>query len=1377
MADDWNSSDDWKTPAISSSALMDNDGDDYEERGRGVGTTAGETGSSTPPPLKPGAGDAPKQQQQQQPQAPARDRFEEPKSSGEIAGDGWMREREALPSATEVKTPTPPFLAATKIAPHPDSTSAPQSTGPVAETRGKGRESADESFFSPPSVAPECVMQSSAEFSVNLKDQPVRAKPVGPQDAAPVHVETVPVFSVSSFSSADSITELTISTKAVQNDDLTQTEALADTVSQTISGFMESTMDKQVADGLEKVQDVIEKMEVKPAFSESVNLESLISVGEYESDREVESSGNEFEWTVLSVAKENVPEKAKLDEESLTKISKIAGVDDQLQGNWEVGLETNMGLTSYEEASGTGLALDKIVEQKEFMQNVLTNLNEQILEPVDSGLNFCYGDILEVKGRMNLMPSSTEIEVTMIDTDVASESTFTVFGKPVETVEVQEQADSEKPCDTEKQTGDQDSGKLGYADLESVPFIQQSLESDGKEKPSLADKVYFAVSVKGEPQTDMTYATFDSYNVLEPPRSAYLTTNNPVPEDSGTIREKSVLEEASAAPQQLATIKSEVDKEIKLAETKSSSPIDNASKLVSKIVPSASEMYSLDGLAVTQEHTGETEAPGQTLQDHASDNLQTSSAFKLHQSAIGVEKTEEVDVAQKKESRDSLDPFKALYSMSEWSIVGEPEKMQGLKDTKAPSHLESVNVTECATTPEEPRHGPVQAVAQSTKEEQIVHAFPEQLALSGRPAHSITGVSPVQDTFEELGSVSVGEIGEGTVVVSEQVPVCEEGDFPVRVSVSSTIVPEVKVENSLLFGYREPDSYENMKPLPHSFEQVLLTSEFVEDFTLIGVKPEVSADTLEMKCQYGAVPKEIISKSEPELVLGTEMSNVLEVKSAEQLLPDYEDIEQFAFCSLLAQEPIEIPTLIKDLTEEVLTGPLHIEEKAATEIKSGHQQASGETSSRPTETAKYTVQEAISALTTIENIATPLIAEAEPTEDIVSVAKGPALEAVSEESDFVSSQPIDLMGTLSLQGDTFTDNFKEKQDKVKIDSTSAQPVEEKVEIDTFADNFKEKRDKVKIDSSSARPIEEKVEIEQGHLNTQEVSPSAVFPINEEVTKASKEVVTKILETSVALAEVLGKEERARTSPMGQQEVDVLHATAEEAIVSKKYVPPETVMSELPPTAESSEVSSADPDIADRSVKLNKKSVVDLIYWRDIKKTGLVFGASLFLLLSMTIFSIVSVIAYLALALLSVTVSFRIYKGVLQAVQKSDDGHPFKGCLETDVTVSEDLIHKYSDVGLGHVNRVLTELRRLFLVQDLVDSLKFSVLMWLLTYVGALFNGLTLLIIALVAVFSIPVVYERHQTQIDHYIGMVSKQVKEVTAKIQAKVPGLKRKPE
>ncbi|XP_063247432.1 reticulon-4 isoform X1 [Prinia subflava] len=188
-------------------------------------------------------------------------------------------------------------------------------------------------------------------------------------------------------------------------------------------------------------------------------------------------------------------------------------------------------------------------------------------------------------------------------------------------------------------------------------------------------------------------------------------------------------------------------------------------------------------------------------------------------------------------------------------------------------------------------------------------------------------------------------------------------------------------------------------------------------------------------------------------------------------------------------------------------------------------------------------------------------------------------------------------------------------------------------------------------------------------------------------------------------------------------------------------------------------------------------VVDLLYWRDIKKTGVVFGASLFLLLSLTVFSIVSVTAYIALALLSVTISFRIYKGVIQAIQKSDEGHPFRAYLDSDVAVSEELIQKYSNVVLGHVNGTVRELRRLFLVDDLVDSLKFAVLMWVFTYVGALFNGLTLLILALISLFSVPVIYERHQAQIDHYLGLVNKNVKDAMAKIQAKIPGLKRKTE
>ncbi|XP_065796685.1 reticulon-1 isoform X1 [Muntiacus reevesi] len=190
--------------------------------------------------------------------------------------------------------------------------------------------------------------------------------------------------------------------------------------------------------------------------------------------------------------------------------------------------------------------------------------------------------------------------------------------------------------------------------------------------------------------------------------------------------------------------------------------------------------------------------------------------------------------------------------------------------------------------------------------------------------------------------------------------------------------------------------------------------------------------------------------------------------------------------------------------------------------------------------------------------------------------------------------------------------------------------------------------------------------------------------------------------------------------------------------------------------------------------LNKQKAIDLLYWRDIKQTGVVFGSCLLLLLSLTQFSVVSVVAYLALAALSATISFRIYKSVLQAVQKTDEGHPFKAYLELEITLSQEQIQKYTDCLQFYVNNTLKELRRLFLVQDLVDSLKFAVLMWLLTYVGALFNGLTLLLMAVVSMFTLPVVYVKHQAQIDQYLGLVRTHINAVVAKIQAKIPGAKR---
>jgi len=187
--------------------------------------------------------------------------------------------------------------------------------------------------------------------------------------------------------------------------------------------------------------------------------------------------------------------------------------------------------------------------------------------------------------------------------------------------------------------------------------------------------------------------------------------------------------------------------------------------------------------------------------------------------------------------------------------------------------------------------------------------------------------------------------------------------------------------------------------------------------------------------------------------------------------------------------------------------------------------------------------------------------------------------------------------------------------------------------------------------------------------------------------------------------------------------------------------------------------------------------VELVYWRDVRTTGVVFGTSLLVLLSLTYCSLISVVAYLSLALLTVSLSFRIYKNVLQAVQKSGEGHPFKEYLDMDITLPEAKVRQVTDTVVKRSNALIVELRRLFLVEDLVDSIKFGLMLWCFTYIGAWFNGMTVVILAFVTAFTAPKVYETNKVQIDHYLGIANNQINEVLEKIKAKVPMGKKKDE
>lgn len=182
-------------------------------------------------------------------------------------------------------------------------------------------------------------------------------------------------------------------------------------------------------------------------------------------------------------------------------------------------------------------------------------------------------------------------------------------------------------------------------------------------------------------------------------------------------------------------------------------------------------------------------------------------------------------------------------------------------------------------------------------------------------------------------------------------------------------------------------------------------------------------------------------------------------------------------------------------------------------------------------------------------------------------------------------------------------------------------------------------------------------------------------------------------------------------------------------------------------------------------------VADLLYWKDTRTSGVVFTGLMVSLLCLLHFSVVSVAAHGALLLLCGTISLRVYRKVLQAVHRGDGANPFQAYLDVDLTLTQEQTERLSQQIASHVVSTATQLRHFFLVEDLVDSLKLALLFYILTFVGAVFNGLTLLILGVIALFTAPLLYRQHQAQIDQYVGLVTNQLSNIKAKIRAKIPG------
>ncbi|XP_035765699.1 reticulon-2a isoform X2 [Neolamprologus brichardi] len=182
-------------------------------------------------------------------------------------------------------------------------------------------------------------------------------------------------------------------------------------------------------------------------------------------------------------------------------------------------------------------------------------------------------------------------------------------------------------------------------------------------------------------------------------------------------------------------------------------------------------------------------------------------------------------------------------------------------------------------------------------------------------------------------------------------------------------------------------------------------------------------------------------------------------------------------------------------------------------------------------------------------------------------------------------------------------------------------------------------------------------------------------------------------------------------------------------------------------------------------------VMDLIYWKDTERSGMVLTGLVVGLLSLFQLSIITVVSTVSLAIMCFTISVRIYYQLLYILSWGDGEHPFKSYLDLDISFSGEQADLYMQKLIVMTLSAVDTLKRLFFVGNLFESLKFLFLMYLVTYLGDLCNGLTLLIISVIAVFSLPLFYIRRQEQVDGIIAKIQAHIDNVKDILQRLVQG------
>jgi len=190
-------------------------------------------------------------------------------------------------------------------------------------------------------------------------------------------------------------------------------------------------------------------------------------------------------------------------------------------------------------------------------------------------------------------------------------------------------------------------------------------------------------------------------------------------------------------------------------------------------------------------------------------------------------------------------------------------------------------------------------------------------------------------------------------------------------------------------------------------------------------------------------------------------------------------------------------------------------------------------------------------------------------------------------------------------------------------------------------------------------------------------------------------------------------------------------------------------------------------------------VSSILHWNDPVQSALLFGIGnfFFFLITYGEYTVLSLFAYLALALLFVAGVYANGTLARAYFKKEKYENPFSAKLKNPYVLTEADLKPHADAFVGVTNDFLHLARHAVYFTDTVFSVKIAVIVWFIAIVGNAVSGVCLLYSLFLAAFAWPRLYQEKQADIDRLYGIALAHLDKYYELVASKLPLGKKKKE